>query len=108
MSKKDEIKTLTIEVIANEFTNKEKGNKFLAYKAIEKSGKLVDLKFRKVCASKLSTVEITDKTRFTIEVENNKINKEQNSIYPCYWVKEIKSIFLKEPDIDTIDDDLPF
>ena len=57
------------------------GKKFNAYKALQKNGKWMDLKFRK---------EVTPpKTSCFIEVEETKMNIDRNRKYPVLWVSEI-------------------
>ena len=77
-----------IELTVKECTNKEKGNKFLAYKVTTKDGKFMDCKFRK---------EVTAPTQNGfIWVEPNQMNVTSNTKYPVLWVKKIEKFVSKE------------
>lgn len=81
-----------IELTVKECVNKEKGNKFLAYKATTKDGKYMDCKFRK---------EVTAPTvNGFIWVHPNNMNITSNTKYPALWVKKIEKFVSKEDLVD--------
>ena len=88
---------LKIRVKVLEITTKT-GTKFKAYRAVENTGKLVDLHFKK---------EVTNfpKTDCYILVQENNIHLQSNIQYPRYWVSKIEKI---EPIIVTKTTALPF
>lgn len=80
--------TYEIKVKVTEVTSQD-GRKFNTFKAVQKDGRLVDLKFTKECKN------VPPKS-CTIVVPKDKINLDKNREYPCYWCKEILKI--KESD----------
>lgn len=81
-----------IELTVKECVNKEKGNKFLAYKVTTKDGKFMDCKFRK---------EVTAPTQNGFMwVEPNQMNVTSNTKYPVLWVKKIEKFVSKEEMVD--------
>lgn len=72
---------LKIEILKRVRTTAD-GRNFDTYKAVEKSGKLVDLKFTK------DVKNMPNESGF-IYVENDKINLSNKSKYPVYWVKGV-------------------
>lgn len=77
-----EIKIRVIEV--KEVTTKN-GNKFNAYKTVDKRGKKLDLRFTK-------EVTLLPKMPCTIIVDDDKCNVSTNREYPILWVQEVKRI----------------
>lgn len=77
-----EIKIRVIEV--KEVTTKN-GNKFNAYKTVDKRGKKLDLRFTK-------EVTLLPKKPCTIIVDDDKCNVSTNREYPVLWVQEVKRI----------------
>ena len=77
-----EIKIRVIEV--KEITTKT-GNKFNAYKTVDKRGKKLDLRFTK-------EVTLLPKKPCTIIVDDEKCNVSTNREYPVLWVQEVKRI----------------
>lgn len=77
-----EIKIRVIEV--KEITTKN-GNKFNAYKTVDKRGKKLDLRFTK-------EVTLLPKKPCTIIVDDDKCNVSTNREYPVLWVQEVKRI----------------
>lgn len=60
------------------------GKKFKAFKAVQKNGTFIDLKFRK---------EVVPPTKdCIIVVEETKMNVDNNRLYPCLWVVAIEEI----------------
>ena len=102
---------LEINVKVYEGKTKE-GKKFNYYKAVQKGGSLIDLRFRKDVTPPLENS--------IIFVKHEDINKDDNRVYPCLWVKKIqhiKPIEFKKVDkkvlemFDTVeakDNELPF
>lgn len=80
MSEKVENKELRI-VKVEEITSKN-GNKFTAFKAVQKNGKLIDVRFRRDCPNKPDHPCI-------ILVENDQWNLDKNRLYPCIWIKSV-------------------
>ena len=81
-----------IELTVKECVNKEKGNKFLAYKVTQKDGRFIDCKFRK---------EVTAPTQNGfIYVEPNQMNVTTNTKYPVLWVKKIEKFVSKDELVD--------
>lgn len=74
-----EIKIRVIEV--KEITTKN-GNKFNAYKTVDKKGKKLDLSFTK-------EVTLLPKKPCTIIVADDKCNVSTNREYPVLWVQEV-------------------
>ena len=72
-----------IEVHSVKEVTLDNGKKFLAYKAVTKSGKLIDLKFTRLCAI------IPTKPCF-IYVLNENVNIQRNLKFPVMWVKEVE------------------
>lgn len=60
-----------------------KTKKFLAYKAVTKQNKLIDLKFTRDC------VGIIPKSAGYIYVPYDGYNVQTNTKYPAVWVKEV-------------------
>lgn len=94
-------KPYEIEIMTREVQFEENGKKktFTAYKAVEASGKLVDLKFTKA-------VKNAPEEDGVIVVERDQINLAKNQKYPCYWVKGI--VEFKPKSTTTEETDLPF
>lgn len=61
----------------------ENGNKFNAYKAVTKNGKLIDLKFTRSCT------HIPTKPCFIYVLKEN-VNIQRNLKFPVMWVKEVE------------------
>ena len=77
-----------IELTVKECVNKEKGNKFLAYKVTTKDGHFMDCKFRK---------EVTAPTQNGfIWVKPEQMNVTSNTKYPVLWVKQIEKFVSKD------------
>lgn len=88
-----------IRILVKEVTTKD-GKKFNSYKAVQKDGKLIDLRFTK-------EVKPLPEEDCFIVVEEKNINIDNSRLYPRCWVKrieEIKPFETKAPSSD----DLPF
>lgn len=72
-----------IEVYSVKEVSTNDGKKFKTYKAVTKSGKLIDLKFTRDC------VGIPAKPCY-IYVRPEMMNVQKNLKYPCLWVKAIE------------------
>jgi hypothetical protein len=74
-----EIKVKVFEKLTKE------GKKFNTFKAVLKNGAFMDLKFRK---------EVTrlPKTDSILLVEDTDMNVDENRLYPCVWVSDVKEI----------------
>lgn len=102
-----------LEITVKVYEGKTKeGKKFNYYKAVQKGGTLIDLRFRK-------DVTPLPKEESVLFIRQEDINKDENRVFPCLWVKEIQHIqpieLKQKVDkkvlemFDTIDDDdLPF
>ena len=77
-----EIKIRVIEVNEVTATN---GNKFMAYKTVDKRGRKLDLRFTR-------EVTLLPKKRCTIIVADDKCNVSTNREYPILWVQEVLRI----------------
>ena len=115
MSEVRTARILEIPVIAKKVEIKKgnnKGKSFIAFKAVEKNGKLVDLSF---------TMDVTNQPkeegRFTLKVKDSKINFDKNTLWGKYWIKELIG-FVAHETISKVDEtavnafqseaDLPF
>lgn len=77
-------KSYTIKIKVNH-VKLDDGREFDTFKAVQKDGKLVDLKFTR-------EVKKTPTEDCYIVVARDKINLAKRQEYPCYWVKEIVEI----------------
>lgn len=59
------------------------GNKFTAYKAVQKNGKLIDVRFRREVGK-----DAPDHPCIVV-VQPGMYNIDRNRQYPCVWIKEI-------------------
>lgn len=66
------------------------GNKFLAYKAVQKNGKLIDVRFRR------EVKDVPDHPCIITVLDGN-WNIDRNRLYPCIWIKAIASVEEFEP-----------
>lgn len=58
---------------------------FLAFQAVDKNGKLIDVKFCKGCAN-------VPKEPCIIVVKSDNMNVDTRRRYPCLWVKQVEEI----------------
>lgn len=85
---KNEVVIKNVEIKVRECTSKEDGRKFNTFKALTKTGKYIDCKFRK---------EVQPPSRdCVIVVKANKMNVANNTKYPVLWVSEIVEIIYKD------------
>ena len=66
------------------------GNKFTAYKTVNKDRRKMDLRFTKDCVSNCS--QFIPKEPCYIFVPSNMANVDQTRQYPVLWVKEVSGI----------------
>ena len=85
-----------IKVVVKEAKTKE-GKTFNTYRVVEKTGKLVDLRFRK------DVKNVPTETCIMV-VDKKDIHLDSKREYPCYWVKAIQE--LKPIELNT--KELPF
>lgn len=79
----DTQKILTIR--AKEFTAREKGNKFMTYKAVQKNGDLLTSKF-----TRASKFEVEDEGQFSIIVEKDDMNIDSfTKTFPVLWIRKV-------------------
>lgn len=78
------VKVLEIPVLVKEFETKE-GKKFNAFKAVQKNGKLIDLKFQRV-------VKNLPEQNCIIKVLPENINLDKTRQFPALWCKKIEEI----------------
>ena len=71
-----------IRILVKEVTTKE-GKKFNSYKAVQKDGKLIDLRFTKA-------VKNAPTEDCIIVVKEENVNIDKSRLYPRCWVKEIE------------------
>lgn len=100
---------IRVKVYEKETLDKKK--KFNTYKAVQKNGTLIDLKFTQA-------VTLLPKEECFIVVPDTSVNMDVNRLYPCLWCKEvteIKPIVKKEVVDEKVtemfsydEDDLPF
>lgn len=89
-----EVPTKKIKVIeVNEITANN-GNKFTAYKTVNKDGRKMDLRFTKECIANCPS--FIPKEPCFIYVPSNMANVDQTRQYPVLWVKEVVAIELFE------------
>lgn len=91
----NEVATKEVEIKTKECTTGD-GKKFLAYKALTKTGKYIDCKFRKeVKAPSADCIIVVDVT---------KMNVTNNTKYATLWVAEIIDVIYKDNAEATIKD----
>ena len=80
--------TITIELYGKEFTNKETGNKFIAWHTFDKRGNKMKVKFTQSCKG------VPNKAGdYTLTVYKDKSNISTNNKYGAtLWVQEIAKI----------------
>lgn len=61
------------------------GNKFFAYKTLDKNGNFMDMKFVRDCPN-------TPKEKCWIFVKEENFNVDENREYPVVWVKAVEKI----------------
>lgn len=61
------------------------GKKFMAYKAMQADGTIIDCKFRQDCENK-------PKEPCFIICDEDKFNLSTKKFYPCLWVQEVKRV----------------
>ena len=77
--------TIEIKIIeAKEITAKN-GNKFMAYKTVDKGARKMDVRFTRTCKN-------TPTEPCTIIVDKDMANVDKTRLYPILWVKEVKEI----------------
>lgn len=75
-------KEIKIRVIEVKEVTARSGNKFMAYKTVDKRGKKLDLRFTR-------EVTLLPKKPCTIIVNDDKCNVSTNREYPILWVQEV-------------------
>ena len=99
--------TRTIKIIPSRHKTKDGTKEFIAFKAVQKDGKLIDCRFTKACGAVPDDV-------CEIVVKDENANIDRNRLYPVLWVKKCESIKTRaEKDKESIDveydeDYLPF
>ena len=78
-------KEIKIRVIEVKEVTAHNGNKFMAYKTVDKRGKKLDLRFTR-------DVTLLPKKPCTIIVAEDKCNVSTNREYPVLWVQEVLRI----------------
>lgn len=78
-------KELKIKVVEVRDVETQSGNKFKAYKTVDKNGKTMDLKFRRDAKN-------VPQERCWIYVDADKCNVTKNTEYPCCWVNTVNRI----------------
>ena len=81
MAKEFKIKVATVKEVKNQKT----GQKFNVYQTVDKTGKLMDLKFRRTCAN-------IPTERCYIFVDDDQCNVSRRTEYPTLWVSNVNRI----------------
>ena len=90
---------IEIKIIAQKRATKD-GKTFIAYRAVQKDGKLIDCHFRKTCGN-------LPESNFVIKVNRADVNINRAYQYPKLWVSAIIEIINPEQTTNSADD-LPF
>ena len=90
MAEKKTAETKKIKVIEVNEIIANNGNKFIAYKTVNKDGRKMDLRFTRECCEKNPTM--IPKEPCFIHVPVNQANVDQTRQYPVLWIKEVASI----------------
>lgn len=73
-----------VRLVRKEFEKKD-GTKFNVWKAKDKDGKLIDVKFRK-------EVDNVPESSCVIVLNDFDLSFDSTKLYPCWWIKNIVSI----------------